>query len=194
MKTISVDLYSFDELSAAVQEKVLHGIAPPTADGYNSVLQDKGWIDAKIEYHIAPLCEKQVESWAAFSATRIDLAILLEAYDLPALEALKLQYWSKVQFSLKVLHNPGGRSRADRMLAFCVSEDEDFSGISLKTAEVGHIVGTIERTILALAMAESETICMLLSNEYAHNREQVKTRWYLGDGKEFDIGMLATWA
>ena len=188
MKTISIDLYSFDELPTDIQEKVLNGIILPTAEGYNSVLQDKGWQDAKIEYFVAPLREKQAEPWAAFSATRIDLDLLLEAYVLPDLEALKLQDWSKVQFSLKVAR-PGGRSRADRMLAFCVSEDEDFSAITLKPAAIDHIAGTIERTIHALAMAESEMVCMLLLNEYMYNVEQVKTKRYLADGREFDMSM-----
>jgi len=188
MKTISIDLYSFDELPADIQEKVLNGITPPTADGYNSVLQDKGWQDAKIEYFIAPLPEKQSESWAAFSATRISFELLLKAYDLSELEALELSDWAKVKFSLKVAR-PGGRSRANRMIAFCVSEAEDFSAITLKPAAIDHIAGTIERTILALAAAESETICWLLSNEYAHNIEQAKTKLYLANGREFDMSM-----
>jgi hypothetical protein len=186
MKTISIDLYSFDELPTDIQKKVLNGIILPTAEGYNSVLQDKGWQDAKIEYFVAPLREKQAEPWAAFSATRIDLDLLLEAYVLPDLEALKLQDWSKVQFSLKVAHNPGGRS-SDRMLAFCVSEDEDFSAITLEPTAITYTVGTIERTIHALAMAESEMVCMLLLNEYMYNVEQAKAKLYLANGREFDM-------
>jgi hypothetical protein len=75
------------------------------------------------------------------------------------------------------------------MLAFCVSEDEDFSAITPEPTAIDHIVGTIERTIHALAMAESEMVCMLLLNEYMYSVEQAKTKLYLANGREFDMSI-----